>query len=357
MGGPVVSDGTDPRDEGRTAPRRRDPHDPRLAWPNARFLDELDGGDLPLGARDEDDDDEPAPRDARERAFLVQQRIAHGLLRALDQDAESRERRIDRILERVTGRASSPGRTVGARGPRPYWRRVPAPFVAAAALVVALVASVVFAGRSSLPRADALIASVQERLSESVDRRYAVRFEASLVDDPSRSGHWTGELIASGGGRFVLEGHVPRARWSQREFRIGSDGKEFWFERGLRRGSKPLAEAERLNDRLGFFLDAGQLQLDDLLARLPERCRLVTTDRLPPTALGGAHLLRVEGRGLPRFGRGGVEEVVLLVDEETRLVQELATSVRGPGGHGRFELRLTLLGEIDEDPTRYGRPF
>ena len=351
--------------------------DPRLAWPSERFVDETV----------EATEASVTPRDDRERAFIVQQRFVHGLLRAGTQDAESREHRVQRVLTKIArdglereraGRAVSDGQDASVASSGRVLQMPPAAVLgtalAAAGVLLAfgLAFSVWWSGREALPAvvalppAEEVLEEVGDRLETVIDRRYSVEMRAEALARPDRAARITAELVTRPGRQFVLTFRHPRF---QRQ--IGSDGEVLWwrrgptiggsvpldrFEKGFGRTPEPVRRAlDQLSTGITPFLDSGQLSVDDVLQRLRRDCSVRTTGRQEPSEPDGAPLIRIAATGLDP-GPGKIERAVIRVDEETRMVHELAVTMLGKWGHGRARMKITYLGDEEPDASRYAPP-
>jgi hypothetical protein len=306
---------------GENGPEARGPEN---GWPDG----------VPDAWRDFDDTlaDGPSPADVppEAKSWIAEQRLMHGLLRALHTaDAPAREGRIATLLERIDRDARL--------APRRQWVRV-----LAAALVLACV-GVWFVLPESLPTAHAAVERAVRELARDVDRRF--RIEAL---GGGQSGA-EGVVVTRPGNHFRFDGKIA---WLQRmiEAHCGCDGQEFWWKdaTGMFRGAFPFAERERQRfPLLGGALDLGYLDVHNLLQKLTADFDVKVTEREKDA--NGESRLRLEAK---RRGASGQPRVVRLqCDEETGMV----TRIEIDSDAGR--LRFVYLGEEPADLVDYRRPW
>jgi len=305
-------------------PRGPEPGKPENGWSDV----------VPDAWRDFDDTlaDGPSPVDVPEEAksWIAEQRLMHGLLRALHTaDAPAREGRIATLLERIDQESRL--------APRRQWVRV-----LAAALVLACV-GVWFALPPSLPTAHAAVERAVRELARDVNRRF--RIEVLGVGQKGAEG----VVVTRPGNHFRLD---VKFAWMQRmiEVRVGCDGEELWFKDtiGMFRGAFPFAERERQRlPLLGGALDLGYLDVHNLLRKLTADFDVKVTSREKDA--NGESRLRLEAR---RRGASGQPRVLRLqCDEETGMV----TRMEIDSNDGR--LCLVYLGEEPADLVDYRRPW
>jgi len=287
------------------------------------------------------------------RQWLIEQRFAHGLLRAVNMaDAQGREARIEAILQQVAADPAAArelavvGEPVraGARGPL----RTVLGLAAAAVLAVGLwLGFAWWTGEPPLPTAEAMVARAVGQLQEPVDREFHVRFLGRRTEDErtARVVLRPGRLLVEGEGRFGFD------------YRLGCDGEVFW----LATSSKffptitvPRENARRLESSLGEMIDVGYLDLQDLLERLPTEFRLETAGRVADPA-GGPTRIRVVAKGLPERLEGRLEQAELWFEEASGMVLEIHVVSRPrPGVERRFHVEYR--GEVDLDASAYAVP-
>lgn len=276
----------------------------------------------------------PAAIPAAASSWLADQRLVHGLLRALHTaDAQARESRITAILQRIDAG--------GPAGAQRWW------LVAAAALLFACF-GVWLVLPDRLPTADAAMERVVAELSRDVDRRFHValvsttpagkelRFELPLVTRP--------------GMHFRIDGKLPIG-----SFQLGCDGEELWLlsANGLWRRAGPLDERERLLQGLGDVLDLGYLDVHELVQKLPADFELTVVGR-EQTADGPQ--LRIEARRRAGTGAGRLRSAWLLCDEASGMVTRLEIET-DLGRGARRHLTLQYLGEEPAGLVDYRRPW
>jgi len=290
--------------------------------------------------------DGPAPAEvpAEAKPWLCQQRLLHGLLRALHTaDAAAREARIERLLERLRAEDAAV-----LQPPRRHWLAV-----AAAALLMAATAVLVWLPEQ-LPTAEAAVQRAIGQLARDVDRRFRLEVQAVDADGQQQMQHEFA-LVTRPGARFRVDGKLAFGELKFGEWRIGCDGKELWVlpAHGLFRRAVPLAEHEPLMQGFAGVLDLGYLDVHRFVARLPENHALRVVGReLQPD---GQILLRIEGA--PHDGqqvRG--RQLMLLCDEETGMVTRIEAEAEHAGGL-RHRLRFYYLGEEPAGLVDYQRPW
>jgi hypothetical protein len=294
---------------------------------------------VPEAWRELDDSlaDGPAPASVppEAKAWLANQRLLHGLLRALHtQDAPAREARIEAILARID-----------AEPRRDPWRRWVA--VAAAALLLACLGTW-FVLPARLPTADAAVQRVVSELARDVARRFRV------VGSPGDSSGFQIRnefaLVSRPGGRFRVDGRLGPLPF---EIHVGSDGQEIWlvgWDGKVR--AAPVAERDRLLQTMGNMLDLGYLDVHELVKRLPADCHLEVIGR--ETDAAGRDLLRIEGKRKADLGQAAVRRVSLLSDEATGMVTRIEADLDMP--YGRRHLTIEYLGEEPAGLVEFGRP-
>ena len=283
---------------GENGPEARgpEPRGPEDGWPDG----------VPDAWRDFDDTlaDGPSPADVPEEAkgWIAEQRLMHGLLRALHTaDAPAREGRIATLLERIDQEAKL--------APRRQWVRV-----LAAALVLGCI-GVWFVLPDSLPTAHAAVERAVNELARDVNRRFRIEFigvrsvECVLVTRPGNHFRVDGKL--GGGSQMVIEG------------RCGCDGQELWWDDSMGmfpRGAAPFAERERHKLPVLFrALDLGYLDVHNLMQRLTAEYDVSVTGREKDA--NGESRLRLEARR--RGASGGARLLRLQCDEETGMVTRI----------------------------------
>ncbi len=284
--------------------------------------------------------DGPAPAEvpAEARAWLADQRTMHGLLRALHtQDAAAREGRIEAILARI---ADEP-----RIDPHRRWF-----LVAAAALLLATL-GFWLALPASLPTAEAAVQRVMTELSRDVARRYRV-VGTPLEGAAGFVGRSEFSLVAQPGGRFVVEGRVGPLGMS---VRCGCDGQEMWVVsmNGAFKHAMPIAERERMMEKLGNSIEFGYLDVNELVRVLAAEFDLAVTRREVDAA--GRRVLRVEGTRKPVRARAALRKVWLQSDEATGMVTRLEGEIEAP--FGRRRLTLEYLGDEPLGLVEFHRPW
>lgn len=288
--------------------------------------------------RDLDDTlaDGPAPAavpdDARD--WLADQRLMHGLLRALHTaDAQAREARIAAIRARIDAHQ--------AAGAQRWW------VVAAAALVLASLGFwLVLPAR--LPTAEAAMQRAVAELARDVDRRFHVDLRATTFT--GKELRFELALVTRPGARFRIDGKFPFGA-----LQLGSDGSEMWVlsANGVFRRHGPLADRERLLQGFGEVLDVGYLDVDELVRRLPADFDLEVVGREP--AASGPQL-RIRATRRSADGQALLHEAWLLCDEASGMITHL--EVDSDLGRGaRRHLVLRYLGEEPPGLVDYRRPW
>lgn len=289
--------------------------------------------------------DGPAPAEvpAEARPWLCQQRVLHGLLRALHTaDAPAREARIARLLERLQAEEAQ------AKTPRRHWIAV-----AVAALLMAATSLWLWLPER-LPTAEAAVQRAIGQLARDVDRRFRLEVQAIDGEGQQQMQHEFA-LVTRPGARFRVDGKLAFGELKLGEWRIGCDGTELWVlpAHGLFRHAVPLAEQEPLMRGFAGVLDLGYLDVHRFVARLPEEHALQVVGReLQPD---GRVLLRIEGAarvGQPASGR----RWMLLCDEETGMVTRIEAESELANGL-RHRLRFFYLGEEPSGLVDYQRPW
>ena len=279
------------------------------------------------GWREHDDSlaDGPAPADVPDaaRAWLADQRLMHGLLRALHTaDAPAREGRIAAILDRIDGeRAGATHR---------WW------LVAAAALLFATLGTW-FVLPDRLPTAEAAMQRAVAELARDVDRRFHVTLVAT-------------SLVTRPGVRFRIDGKLPLGA-----FQLGCDGQELWWlsANGSVRRAGPLAERERLLQGMGDVLDLGYLDVHELVQKLPGDFDLRVVGR---EATDRGPQLRIEATRRSAPARARLRSAWLTCDDRSGMVTGLEVETE-LGRGGIRVLTMQYLGEEPPGLVDYGRPW
>jgi len=288
--------------------------------------------------------DGPSPAEVPEeaRAWLAEQRIIHGLLRAMyTADASAREGRVAAVLDGIERHAVS--------SQRRHWVTV-----ALAASLLATV-GVWFALPQSLPTAEAAMARAVDQLARNVDRHYHVRVSNAGGRRPERVSSEF-DLVVRPGMRFLIEGRVTMGRLRVVDGRIGCDGETIWVdgENGRGRRSGRLADREKLFKGLGEILDLGYLDLHALVENLPIGFKMQVVDR--STDADGRQLLHIEAGRRRKAGAIRVRGAELLVDEQSGMVRRLAAQVSGVGG-GVRQVLIEYRGQPEPGSVDYSRPW
>lgn len=266
--------------------------------------------------------------------WLSQQRFVHGLLRALNIDAGTREERVAAIL------GSLPGR-----------RRTPTRLLLAAAALLAVIGWAVIPGFAGLPRAEAAVARAAGELGRPLDRQFRLLVE--LADKTRGQAHLRSEFTFTTrpGGRFLVEGASVFGR-----FQAGCDGNQFWYRAGLpgsRAVTMPLADAERLLSTMGDVLDLGYLDVAGLLRRLPAGFDLRATGR--EKFDGQTPQVRVEAIALPERLEQRLSSAVLWFDEVSGMISRAELQGHNRGGVAR-SVRFDYLGVVELGDEGYSAP-
>ncbi|MFK7741551.1 MAG: hypothetical protein AB8H80_14630 [Planctomycetota bacterium] len=312
--------------------------------------------------------DGPAPAEmpADAKLWLADQRVLHGLLRALHSaDPAAREGRVAAILE---GLDAKPGRSSGSTGyGRRHW-----PLVAAAALLLGSL-GIWLSLPPSLPTAEAAMARAVDELARPLDRKFHIRI-SRIGRDGAQSVRQDFDLTTRPGMRFLIEGRFGLAGVRVGDGRIGCDGETLWVEPAIARfrRSAPLAESEQLLAGLGDLLDVGYLDVHAMVQRMPGASRLRVVERTVDDA--GVATLRILARNR-RLTDGGVlggavgnramvpaarpvrlRQAELLVEETSGMVLRVDAElvIRGAG---RRRLEIDYRGAGAEGTIDYARPW
>jgi len=302
-------------------------------------------GDSQWSELDDTVADGPSPVEVPEEAreWIAEQRVMHGLLRAVNTaDASARESRIESVLAHID--------VYNARAHQRHW------FAVAAAALLFATFGVWFALPSSLPTAEAAMARVADQLSLNVDRKFHVKLSSGGRKRPGRV-FQEYELTVRPGMRFLIEGRVSFDGWRGADSLIGCDGETVWVQRGAggrNRRSGPLADRERLVEGFGDILDTGYLDLHCLTDRLPGNFDLRVTDRSVNEQ--GQQLLHIKAHRRSRSGLLRVVSAELVVNEITGVVTYLDAQVRLETGGMRHVL-VDYLGQPAMGEVDYSRPW
>jgi hypothetical protein len=264
------------------------------------------------------------------RRWLLEQRFVHGLLRAMNTDAGTREARVDAILDGIQVR-----------------RRVPALLSMAAALLLLAVGWAVFGRGQELPRAEACVSRAIEHLQKPLDRRFHgnVRSRGLM----SFRDHFDFTLTARPGMRFLIDGDLAK---------IGCDGTELWILFALPQGMKPfhvpLAQRETLLARMGDVLDLGYLDVEALLQRLPKTFDLKVEGR-EAGANGLGTQVRMLATRLPGEQGERIESIAILFDEADGMVTRLEIHAK-PHPGATVTTVLEYVGTVELPPNAYQVP-
>lgn len=287
--------------------------------------------------------DGPSPIDVppEARPWLAEQRVMHGLLRALHTaDASSREGRIAAVMGRVGVEDSS--------AKHRHWF-----LVVAAALVLACL-GVWWALPARLPTAEAAMGRVITEMARDVDRRFHVElsFAGPGAKEPMQSRF---SVVARPGARFRLEGRFSFGGMDFGEIRIGCDGQELWLlpANGAFRRAVPLAERERLLQGLGDALDLGYVDVHALVAKLPADFDLRVVAR--EAGADGRESLRIDATRRAAV-RGRHRTLSLWCDEASGMVTRIEIDTDEPRGATR-RLRFAYVGEEPAGSVDYSRPW
>jgi hypothetical protein len=262
------------------------------------------------------------------RRWLLEQRFVHGLLRAMNTDAGTREARVDAILDGIAVR-----------------RRVPALLSMAAALLLLAVGWVVFGRGQELPKAEACVSRAIEHLQKPLDRRFHGSVRGKL---PFRD-HFDFTLTARSGMRFLIDGDLAK---------IGCDGTTLWLLPALPPGMKPfhvpLAQRETLLARLGDVLDLGYLDVEALLQRLSKTFELKVEGR-EAGANGLGTQVRMLATPLPGQQGERIESMSILFDEADGMVTRLEIHAR-PHAGALVTTVLEYVGTVELPADAYQVP-
>jgi hypothetical protein len=276
--------------------------------------------------------DGPSPADvpAEAKSWIAEQRLMHGLLRALHTaDAAAREGRIVTLLERIDREARL--------APRRQWARI---LVAALVLACIGVWSVL---PPSLPTAHAAVERAVKELARDVNRRFRIE-----ILGVANSG-FEGLLVTRPGNHFRVDGKIAFLD-RMFEVRLGCDGEKLWWDdtTGMfGRGEVPFAERERAKVPLiGNALDLGYLDVHNLLQRLTAEYAPKVVGR-EQDAKGSRLRLEADRRGASSRGPRSLR---LQCDEETGMVTRIEIDVQR--GSVRFEYLGEQPAQID-----YRRPW
>lgn len=219
------------------------------------------------------------PRSSEERSWLMQQRFVHGMLRALQgADAESREARVQAILEAIPRREARRRFLIGAGGTA----------AAASLLIASLWAFGAFdtppSPELALPKPEQVLASAVRRMLEPVDRHYQLRVTYSGA--PNKVDAF--QVYLRGGGRFLVDGFVPEFGPVQpgHTYTARSDGTTLSFEypdapSSARIGKTyALEQVRRVHCFPGGLFGPEHFDFATLLAELPGSYDLTTEERL-----------------------------------------------------------------------------
>lgn len=291
--------------------------------------------------------DGPSPADVpgEARQWLADQRMMHGLLRAVNTvDATAREARVESVLASID--------QDGMKASRHHWLAV-----AAAALILATVAMWI-AAPSSLPTAEAAIARVINQMSLDVDRKFHIKLSRAGRRRPEKI-FSEFDLTVRPGMRFLIEGRLSIPALDGVKGRVGCDGQTLWSEAddGSRRRHRPLSNGQVVLDYLGGILDGGYLDLHSLIERMPDAFELQVSGRSDDAS--GRPQLHIEARRRGRRSSAGFarwRSAELTVDEMTGLVTHLDVPLRMAGGSVRHVL-MDYLGQPAAGAVDYSRPW
>lgn len=288
--------------------------------------------------------DGPSPADVPEEAreWLAEQRVMHGLLRAVHTaDASAREARVASVMESIDRRA--------AVGFRRHWLTV-----ALAASVMATI-GIWFALPSSLPTAEAAMARAVDQLARNLDRHYHVRLSTAGRRRSERV-YNEFDLIARPGMRFLIEGRFKFGKLRLAGGRVGCDGETIWLEdkNGRNRRSGRLVDREELLEGLGDILDIGYLDLHSLVEKLPAGFIMRVVDR--STDSEGRQQLHIKAWRRRTAGAIKVRKAELIVDELTGMVKSIDAEVFVVGS-GLRHVVVEYRGQPEPDSVDYSRPW
>ena len=283
--------------------------------------------------------DGPAPASVPDAAkpWLAEQRLMHGLLRALHTaDAAARESRIDGVMERIDADAA----------PTRRWFHV-----AAAALMFGIV-GVFFLLPSRLPTAEAAMGRAVAELARDVDRRFAIELVMAAANGKAMTTQFS--LVTRPGGSFRISGKIALGPIQSNEITLGSDGSNLWMTsaNGMLQREVPVAERERL--LRGFdFLDLGYLDLHSLVRRLPDDCDVKVVDR--SRGADGRSTLRLEATRKAN-ARVAMRAVHLWCDEASGMVTRIEADTEDKRGNTR-SFRAAYVVEEPPGSIEYTRPW
>ncbi|MCA8977960.1 MAG: hypothetical protein KDC98_24760, partial [Planctomycetes bacterium] len=281
----------------------------------------------------------PAQVPAAAKPWLAQQRFVHGLLRALHTpDAAAREGRIECLLRRIDAEREA---AIGRRRHR----------LLVAIAAAALVASILWLSLPArLPTAEAAVLQMVEVLERDVDRRFKVEVQVVAADGSEKVRHEL-LLVTRPGMRFLVDGRLSFGGLALAGIRVGCDGAELWLQpaNGAFHHAVPLAERERLIDKLGHVLDLGYVDVHDLVRRLPDDLELRVVGR--ERGADDRELLRVAGTS-----HDGLLSAWLLYEEGTGMVRHIEVERAIAFGRRRI-IVLDYLGEEPPGLVDYARPW
>ncbi|MBK8097213.1 MAG: hypothetical protein IPK26_08900 [Planctomycetes bacterium] len=247
--------------------------------------------------------DGPAPAEVPPAAqpWLCEQRFIHGLLRAMQgADAQSRESRIDAVLERTRMPTAATGR---------WW------FVAAAAAVLAVVVLWSLQPARTLS-AEAAVKRAAALLAENVDRRFLLDVTHAIGGGAGMRAEFT---LTARPQRFLADGKIARGGQTFADFRVGCDGERVWFRpaNGVFARDVALADADRLTSAFGGALDLGYFDVHTLLDHLAANATLTAGGE--ERGAGGERLMRIDAhRG--EAARMPFQDLRLWYDLDTGMV-------------------------------------
>jgi len=283
--------------------------------------------------------DGPAPASVPDAAkpWLAEQRLMHGLLRALHTaDAAAREGRIAGVMERIDADAA----------PARRWFHV-----AAAALLLGIV-GVFFLLPSRLPTAEAAMDRAVAELAREVDRRFAIEHVVTAANGNAMTTQFS--LVTRPGGSFRVTGKIALGPIQSNEITLGSDGSTLWMQsaNGMLQREVPVAERERL--LRGFdFLDLGYLDIHSLVRRLPDDCDVRVVERA--RGADGRSTLQLEATRKANV-RVATRAMHLWCDEASGMVTRLEADTEDKRGNTR-RFRVAYVGEEPSGSIDYSRPW
>lgn len=300
--------------------------------------------DNPWSEHDDTLADGPSPASVPDEAreWIAEQRLVHGLLRAMyTADASARESRVSSVLEGIDRHAVTAHRR--------HW--------VAVAFAASLLASIGiwFSLPLSLPTAEAAMARAVDELARDIDRQYHVQIE---VVSGRRSGRASSEfdLITRPGMRFLIDGRLSLRGVRISDGRVGCDGETIWLEGrgGRNRRSGRLADRARMLAEFGDILDLGYLDLHGLVENLPSGFKMRVVDRF----LGedGEQQLLIKARRRSKDGAIRVRSAELVVDELSGMVKRLDAEVLVVGG-GVRQVLVEYRGQPAPGSVDYSRPW